>query len=65
MLPTIAWILSAVAVLLGIYYLLPNVYHVLAFSDPMQMHVKHAVAFFAVAIVLFLGGRFARNSQTA
>jgi hypothetical protein len=61
-LATIAWILAAIAVLLGIYYLIPNVYHVLA-DDPMSMHVKHAVAFFAVAVALFLAGRFARNSQ--
>lgn len=64
MLPTLAWILAALSLLLGVYYLIPNVYHVLAFSDPMDRHVKHAIAFFAVAIVLFLGGRFVRNSQS-
>jgi cobalamin biosynthesis protein CobD/CbiB len=62
MLPTVAWILAALAVLLGVYYLVPNVYHVLA-DPPMASHYKHAIAFFAVAVVLFLGGRFARNSQ--
>jgi cobalamin biosynthesis protein CobD/CbiB len=64
MLATTAWILAAVAVLLGVYYLIPNVYHVLAEPNPMDMHVKHAIAFFAVAVVLLLGGRFLRNSQT-
>ncbi|HEV7666561.1 MAG TPA: hypothetical protein VGQ62_23705 [Chloroflexota bacterium] len=65
MLPTVAWILAALSVLVGVYYLIPNIYHVLAFSsDPMQMHVKHAIAFFAVAVVLFLGGRFIRNNQS-
>ncbi len=59
----IAWILAIVALLLGVYYLIPNVYHPLA-SDPMATHVKHAVAFFAVAVVLFFGGRFMRNSQS-
>jgi cobalamin biosynthesis protein CobD/CbiB len=65
MLVTVAWILAALAALIGVYYLIPNVYHVLAEPDPMQMHIKHAIAFFVVAVVLFLGGRFVRNSQTA
>jgi hypothetical protein len=62
-LATLAWILAVVAALIGVYYLIPNVYHVLAEPDPMDMHIKHAIAFFAVAIVLFFGGRFIRNSQ--
>jgi hypothetical protein len=62
-LATLAWILAVVAALIGVYYLIPNVYHVLA-DDPMAMHTKHAIAFFAVAVVLFFGGRFIRNSQT-
>lgn len=64
MLATVAWILAVVAALLGIYYLIPNVYHLFAAPDPMQMHVKHAIAFFAVAVVLFLAGRFARNGRS-
>jgi ABC-type Fe3+-siderophore transport system permease subunit len=60
----IAWILAIVALLLGVYYLIPNVYHPLAEPDPTAMHVKHAIAFFAVAVVLFFGGRFMRNSQS-
>lgn len=63
-LSTIAWILAAIALLIGVYYLIPGVYHVLA-DDPMSMHVKHSIAFFAVAVVLFFGGRFVRNSQSA
>ena len=58
----IAWILAVIAALIGVYYLIPGVYHVLA-DDPTAMHVKHAVAFFAVAIVLFLAGRFAQNKS--
>jgi uncharacterized membrane protein required for colicin V production len=63
-LATLAWILAVVAALIGVYYLIPNVYHVLAEPDPMDMHIKHAIAFFVVAIVLFFGGRFIRSSQT-
>ena len=62
----IAWILAVVAVLIGVYYLIPNVYHVMAEPDPMGMHIKHAIVFFGVAVVLFFSGRFVRNSsQTA
>lgn len=64
MLANAAWILAVVAALIGVYYLIPGVYHVLAAPDPMEMHVKHAIAFFVVAIVLFLGGRFMRNSRS-
>lgn len=64
MLATIAWILAAISVVIGVYYLVPGVYHVLA-DDPMAMHVKHSIAFFAAAVVLFLGGRFVRNSQSS
>ena len=59
---TLAWILAALAALVGVYYLVPGVYHVLA-DDPMAIHVKHAVAFFAVGVGLFFGGRFIRNNN--
>jgi hypothetical protein len=58
----LALVLAALSVLAGVYYLIPNVYHVLTFHDAMQIQVKHALAFFAVAIVLVVGARFARNS---
>lgn len=58
----LALALAAACVLAGVYYLIPNVYHVLAFHDVMQPQIKHALAFFVVAVVLVLGTRFARNS---
>jgi hypothetical protein len=64
MLSIVAWSLAALAVVIGVYYLIPNVYHVFASPDPMTTHVKHAIAFFAVAVVLFVGGRFAGNKQS-
>jgi glucose dehydrogenase len=63
MLSNVAWGLAGLAVLIGIYYLIPNVYHVFAAPDPMSPHIKHAIAFFAVAVVLFLAGRFAVNRR--
>ncbi len=58
-------VLAALSALAGVYYLIPNVYHILAFQDAMQPHVKHALVFFALAVVLVMGGRFARNSAPA
>lgn len=54
--------LAALSVLAGVYYLIPNVYHVLTFHDATQIQVKHALAFFGLAAVLVVGARFARNS---
>ncbi len=65
MLPKLAWILAAVCLLLGVYYLVPGIYHPLTFSDATSMHVKHAILFFGLAVVLFVAGRFLRNSQYA
>ena len=61
-LSTLALVVAALCILAGVYYLVPNVYHVLSFHDAMQTQVKHALAFFAVAVVLFIGARFAQNS---
>jgi hypothetical protein len=58
----LALVLAALSVVIGIYYLVPNVYHVLATHDVMQAQVKHALAFFALAIVLVIGARFTRAS---
>ena len=58
----LALVLAALSVVAGVYYLVPNVYHVLTFHDATQPQLKHALAFFAVAVVLGVGARFARNS---
>ena len=63
MLYSLAWILAVVAAIIGVYYLIPNVYHVLATHDIMQPQIKHAIAFFVLAVVLVIAGRFVRNSQ--
>jgi hypothetical protein len=62
-LSTLAWILAAVCVVIGVYYLIPGIYHVLA-SPPDIAHYKHAIAFFGLAVVLVVAGRFARNPAT-
>jgi len=61
-LSTLALLVAALCILAGVYYLIPNIYHVLTFHDATQIQVKHALAFFAVAVVLFVGSRFAQSS---
>jgi len=39
---------------IGVYYLIPGIDHVLA-SPPKDSHFKHALVFFALAIVSILG----------
>jgi hypothetical protein len=50
-----------VCVAIGVYYLIPGINHVLA-SPPQEIHVKHAVVFFGLAIVSVVGARFAANA---
>ncbi|HEX9068693.1 MAG TPA: hypothetical protein VF807_07980 [Ktedonobacterales bacterium] len=55
-------VVGIICVLIGVYYLIPGINHVLA-SPPAEIHVKHALVFFAAAVVAFIGSRFvgARN----
>ena len=59
----LAWSLGVVAALIGVYYLIPGLYH-LAASPPEGVHVKHAIAFFVLAVALVVAGRFSRNKQS-
>ena len=56
--------ICAVCVLLAVYYLIPGINHVLASGDPTSPHLKHAIAFLALAVVALLGARFAANAET-
>jgi len=58
----IGGVLSALCVLIAAYYLIPGVTHVLVSEDPLGRHVKHALAFLAVAVVALVGARFAANA---
>ena len=48
---------------IGVYYLIPGINHVLA-DPPQETHVKHALVFFALAIVSIIGARFVANSSS-
>ena len=52
---------------IGVYYLIPGIYHVLLFSisgDPYAYHLKHALVFFALAVLVMLGVRFVQPLPT-
>lgn len=54
---------AVVCLALAVFYIIPGPYHPLTFSGtPTGSHVTHALAFFALAVVAFLGSRFARSS---
>ena len=62
---TISLLLIVASVLflaLGVYHLIPGPPKLLTSDAPNGVHIKHAVAFFAVAIVSFVGSRFVRNA---
>lgn len=60
----IGGLVCAVCVLIAVYYLIPGVNHVLVSENPLSRHVKHALAFFALAVVALVGARFAANAET-
>jgi hypothetical protein len=53
---------GVVCLLLAIYYIIPGIYHPLVSSDPNGSHLKHFLVFLALAVVAFVGSRFARNA---
>ena len=43
---------AVVALLIGVYYLIPGIPHLLTTT---AMHIKHAVLFFAIAVICVIG----------
>jgi hypothetical protein len=53
-----------VCIVLGVYYLIPGIYHPLTFSgSPTASHLKHALVFFGLAVLALIASRFAIGSQ--
>lgn len=56
-------VVAAICFLLGIFYIIPGIYHPLTFKGlPTDSHLTHAIAFFAIAVLALIGSRFARSS---
>lgn len=46
---------------IGVYYLIPGIYHVLLFSisgNPYAYHLKHALIFFALSVAALISVRY-------
>lgn len=62
-----AYLLGALAFIvcvgIGVYYLVPGINHVLVSDHPLDAHIKHALVFFALALVSLAGSRFVANAR--
>lgn len=57
-------IIFLVCIAIGIYYLIPlSTAHIFSSHGPNYSDTKHALAFFAVAIVVAIAARFVANSR--
>lgn len=64
MVPLLLIVAAAICLALAVFYIIPGPYHPLTFSGtPTSSHVTHAIGFVALAVVAFLGSRFARSSS--
>jgi hypothetical protein len=61
----IGGIVCVICLALAAYYLVPGVNHILVFDHPADRHIKHALAFFALAVIALFGARFAANADSA
>ena len=61
----IGGLVSLVCLAIGVYYLIPGINHVLVSDHPTDRHIKHALAFIALAVIALVGARFAANAESA
>ena len=63
----IGGLVCLVCLAIGVYYLFPGPTHLLipASDDPTGQHIKHALFFFALAVLSLVGARFAANAGPA
>jgi hypothetical protein len=52
-------VLAIVGIALGVFFLIPGINHIIADS---QMHIKHAILFFGLAVIGIIGALVARPS---
>lgn len=54
-------LLAIVCAGIGVYYLIPGIYHILLFSisgNPRAYHLKHALIFFALSVAALISVRY-------
>jgi hypothetical protein len=57
-------LVAIVCLALAVFYFIPGPYHPFTFSGtPTGRHTTHAIVFLALAVVAFIGSRFARSAQ--
>jgi hypothetical protein len=57
-------IVAIICLALAVFYFIPGPYHPFTFSGtPEGRHTTHALAFLALAVLVFIGSRFARSSS--
>jgi len=61
----IGGLICVVCLAIGVYYLVPGPTHLLVSDDPTGPHIKHALVFFALAVLSLVGARFAANAGPA
>lgn len=62
--PLLLIVVAIICLVLAVFYIIPGPYHPLTFSGtPTGSHFTHAIAFAALAVVAFLGSRFARSAS--
>ena len=53
---------AVIGVIIGVYYLIPGVYHPLTFSgSPTESQLKHEVAFRALAVICIMAALVSRR----
>ena len=56
---------AVIALALAVYYIIPGYTHILVSSDPTKGHIKHALAFGAVAVVCVIAALVTRPKSAA
>ncbi|HEX6107820.1 MAG TPA: hypothetical protein VFZ02_00305 [Ktedonobacteraceae bacterium] len=55
-------VLAIVGIALGVFFLIPGINHIIADSN---MHIKHALLFFGLAVIGIIGALVARPNAAA
>lgn len=57
---------AVICLLIGVYYIIPGVYHVLTFDgSPTDSRLKHALLFFGLGLLGFLGAWMLSGSKAS